>query len=140
MAADCKSAAPWSYGGSNPPLCTRFGRRGFPAFATDHRSDEDLSPGTSVSREDGVRADVRLGMREEQPGTRTGSDLERRYPIALLLYGVLAVLCWFTVGEGTIVLFGKPVELRLIPILILATFALRTMLVRQADKIRHDGE
>ena len=24
MAADCKSAAPWSYGGSNPPLCTRF--------------------------------------------------------------------------------------------------------------------
>src|ERR1700721_384780 len=27
MAADCKSAAPWSYGGSNPPLCTR--RLGF---------------------------------------------------------------------------------------------------------------
>ena len=24
MAADCKSAAPWSYGGSNPPLCTRI--------------------------------------------------------------------------------------------------------------------
>ena len=24
MAADCKSAAPWSYGGSNPPLCTSF--------------------------------------------------------------------------------------------------------------------
>ena len=24
MAADCKSAAPWSYGGSNPPLCTRL--------------------------------------------------------------------------------------------------------------------
>ena len=23
MAADCKSAAPRSYGGSNPPLCTR---------------------------------------------------------------------------------------------------------------------
>ena len=79
-------------------------------------------------------------MREEQPGTRTGSDLERRYPIALLLYGVLAVLAWFTVGEGTIVIFGKPVELRLIPMLILGTFALRTVLVRQADKIRHGGE
>ena len=25
MAADCKSAAPRSYGGSNPPLCTRIG-------------------------------------------------------------------------------------------------------------------
>jgi hypothetical protein len=24
MAADCKSAAPWSYGGSNPPLSTRI--------------------------------------------------------------------------------------------------------------------
>ena len=79
-------------------------------------------------------------MREEQPGTRAGADLQRRYPIALLLYVVLGILAWFTVGEGTVVLFGKPVELRLIPILILATFTLRTMLVRQADKIRHNGE
>src|SRR3954462_1216327 len=23
-ATDCKSVAPWSYGGSNPPLCTRL--------------------------------------------------------------------------------------------------------------------
>ena len=79
-------------------------------------------------------------MRGEQPGTREGSDLQRRYPIALLLYGVLAVLVWFTVGEGKVIVFGKPVELRLIPMLILATFALRTVLVRQADKIRHGGE
>jgi hypothetical protein len=50
------------------------------------------------------------------------------------------VLAWFTVGEGTVVVFGKPVELRVIPVLILATFALRTVLVRQADKIRHGGE
>ena len=27
MAADCKSAAPWSYGGSNPPLCTMIRRQ-----------------------------------------------------------------------------------------------------------------
>ena len=69
-----------------------------------------------------------------------GRDLERKYWIALLLYGVLAALAWFTVGEGKIIIFGKPVELRLIPMLILATFALRTVLVRQADKIRHGGE
>jgi hypothetical protein len=69
-----------------------------------------------------------------------GRDLERKYWIALLLYGVLAVLVWFTVGEGKIIVFGKPVELRLIPMLILATFALRTVLVRQADKIRHGGD
>jgi hypothetical protein len=84
-------------------------------------------------------------MREEHPEMRAGldsgsSDQARRYPVALLLYGVLAVLVWFTVGEGTVIVFGKPVELRLIPILILATFALRTVLVRQADKIRHGGE
>jgi hypothetical protein len=84
-------------------------------------------------------------MREEQPETRVGlessdSDQARRYPVALLLYGVLAVLVWFTVGKGTVIVFGKPVELRLIPLLILATFALRTVLVRQADKIRHGGE
>ena len=84
-------------------------------------------------------------MREEQPDTRAGldsssSDQARRYPVALLLYGVLAVLVWFTVGEGTVIVFGKPVELRWIPLLILATFALRTVLVRQADKIRHGDE
>jgi hypothetical protein len=75
-------------------------------------------------------------MREDQPGTRTGSDLQKRYPVALLLYAVLGVLVWFTVGEGTIIVFGRPVEMRWIPILILGTFAFRTVLVRQADKIR----
>jgi hypothetical protein len=79
-------------------------------------------------------------MREEQPGTRTGSDLERRYPVALALYAVLGVLVWFTIGEGTIVVFGRPVELRWIPIFILGTFAFRTVLVRQADKIRNRGD
>jgi hypothetical protein len=70
----------------------------------------------------------------------SGSNLDRKYWTALVLYGVLAVLAWFTVGEGTVIVFGKPVELRLIPVFILATFALRTVLVRQADKIRHGGE
>ena len=77
--------------------------------------------------------------REERLGS-TGSELDRKYWIALGLYGVLAVLVWFTVGEGTVIVFGKPVELRLIPLLILGTFALRTVLVRQADKIRHGGD
>jgi hypothetical protein len=70
----------------------------------------------------------------------TGRHPDQKYWIALLLYGVLAVLAWFTIGAGTIMAFGRPVELRLIPVLILALFALRTMLVHQADKIRHGGE
>ena len=73
-------------------------------------------------------------------GKRSGSDLERRYPAALALYGVLAVLIWFTVGEGTIIVFGRPVELRWIPLLIVGTFALRTVVARQADRIRRDDE
>ncbi len=79
-------------------------------------------------------------MPEEQPGARAGSDLQRRYPVALLLYGVLAVLVWFTIGEGTIIVFGRPVEMRWVPILILGTFAFRTVMARQADKIRHGGD
>jgi hypothetical protein len=88
------------------------------------------------------RQDVEdVGQKRKTEGVRnSGMSLNQKYWIALLLYGVLAVLVWFTVGEGRIIVFGKPVELRLIPMLILATFALRTVLVRQADKIRHGGE
>jgi hypothetical protein len=71
---------------------------------------------------------------------RTGSDLERRYPIALALYAVLAVLAWFTLGEGSILVAGKPVELRLLPVLILGGFALRTVLGLHAERIRRSGE
>jgi cytochrome bd-type quinol oxidase subunit 2 len=88
------------------------------------------------------RQDVEdVGQKRKTEGVRNARlSLNQKYWVALLLYGVLAVLVWFTVGEGRVIVFGKPVELRLIPMLILATFALRTVLVRQADKIRHGGE
>jgi hypothetical protein len=79
-------------------------------------------------------------MREAEPGTRNGSELARRYPVALALYAGLAVLAWFTMGAGTVIVFGRPVEMRVIPILILGTFAFRTVMARQADKIRHGGK
>ena len=71
---------------------------------------------------------------------RSGSDLERRYPLALLLYAVLAVLVWFTMDAGKVMVFGKPVDLRLVPLIILGGLALRTFLARQADKIRRSEE
>jgi hypothetical protein len=79
-----------------------------------------------------------------QPGKReslksTGSDLDRKYWVALALYGVLAALAWFTVGEGTILVHGKPVELRLLPLIIIGGMALRTVLARHAEKIRRSG-
>jgi hypothetical protein len=80
-----------------------------------------------------------------QPGERkdlksTGSELDRKFWVALALYGVLAALAWFTLGEGTILIKGRPVELRLLPMIIIGGMALKTVLARQAEKIRRDGE
>jgi hypothetical protein len=70
----------------------------------------------------------------------TGSDLDRKFWIALALYSGLAVLVWFTVGEGKILVAGRPVEMRMLPLIVLGGFALRTVLARQAEKIRRGGE
>jgi hypothetical protein len=80
-----------------------------------------------------------------QPGERkglmsSGSDLDLKFWIALGLYAVLAVLAWFTVGEGTIFVEGKPVALRLFPLIIIGGMALKTVLARHAEKIRRDGD
>jgi len=69
-------------------------------------------------------------------GKRTGDDLEKKYPVALGLFVVLAVVAWFTVGEGSVMVLGRPVEVRLIPVVILALFAFRTYVAMQADRIR----
>jgi hypothetical protein len=78
-------------------------------------------------------------MREERPGTRSGSDLQRRYPLALALYGVLAVLIWFTMDAGKVMVHGKPVDLRLVPLIVIGGLALRTVLAIKADRIRRQG-
>jgi hypothetical protein len=65
-----------------------------------------------------------------------GSNLERRFAIALALYVVLAVLVWLTMGEGKVLVLGRPVELRLVPLAIIGGLALRTVLARQAERIR----
>ena len=85
-------------------------------------------------------------MREvPQPGERkglqnSGSDLDRKYWVALALYAVLAVLAWFTVGKGAVLVYGRPVELRLLPLMVIGGMALRTVLARHAEKIRRGGD
>ncbi len=87
-----------------------------------------------------------VGMREvPQPGERkglenSGSDLDRKYWVALALYVVLAVLAWFTVGNGAVLVYGRPVELRLLPLIVIGGMALRTVLARHAEKIRRGGD
>ena len=67
----------------------------------------------------------------------TGRDLDRKYWVALALYAVLAGLAWFTMGEGKVTVWGRPVDMRLVPLLVIGGLALRTVLARQADRIRH---
>ncbi len=69
-----------------------------------------------------------------------GSDLDRKYWLALTMYAVLAALVWFTMDAGKVDVFGKPVELRLVPLILIGGFAVRTVLARQADRIRRGGE
>ena len=69
----------------------------------------------------------------------TDSELNRKYWMALGLYALLGALSWFTL-DGKILVMGKPVELRLVPLVIIGGFALRTVLARQADRIRREGE
>ena len=71
---------------------------------------------------------------------RTGSDLERRFPVALGLYLILAALVWFTMGDGKVLVMGKLIEMRLVPLIVIGGLALRTVLARQADRIRRNGD
>jgi hypothetical protein len=87
------------------------------------RSDEDRIKTTGLDRTE-----------------RSGADLKKRYPLALGLYLILAVLVWFTMDAGKVMVYGKPVDLRLVPLIILGGLALRTVLALQADKIRRGGE
>ena len=78
--------------------------------------------------------------REEAKGHSTGSELERKYWLALGLYGALAVLIWFTMDAGTVQVEGRPVEIRLVPLVVIGGLVLRTVLARHAERIRRGGE
>jgi hypothetical protein len=70
----------------------------------------------------------------------TAAELDRKFWVALGLYLVLAALIWFTMGEGKVLVMGRALEMRLVPLIVIGGFALRTVLARQADRIRRDGE
>jgi hypothetical protein len=67
-------------------------------------------------------------------------DLDWKFWAALAMFAVLAVLVWLTMGDGSVLVFGKPVELKLIPLIVIGGFVLRTVLARKADKIRREKD
>ncbi len=75
---------------------------------------------------------------EVRPSART--DFDRKFWAAMAMFAALAALVWFTMDTGLVLVFGRPVELRLVPLIIIGALALRTVLARQAEKIRRQGE
>ncbi len=59
-----------------------------------------------------------------------------KFWIALALFGFLAGVIWFTLGEGRVFVFGRQVEIRWIPLFVIGSFVFRTVMAREADKIR----
>jgi len=75
-------------------------------------------------------------------GTDQGvkSDLDRKFWAAMAMFAGLAALVWFTMDAGSVMVFGRPAELRLIPLILIGALALRTVLARQAEKIRRNSQ
>ena len=86
---------------------------------------------------DDSQPDARRGLEGAGPDP-AGANLERRFRVALGLYAVLGFLVWFTMGEGTVLVHGRPVELRLIPLIVIGGLALRTVVAHQAQRIRSE--
>ena len=92
-----------------------------------------------------ARPDERRGLEgasSDLVGTKAAAtSLDRRFWMALLLYAVLGLLVWFTMGEGKVLVHGRPVELRLLPLIVIGGLALRTLVAHQAERIRRqDGK
>ena len=87
----------------------------------------------------GSRARV-AQARSTERSRSSAPELDTKYWLALALYGFLALLAWFTMGAGKVLVMGRPVEMRWIPLLVLGGLALRTMLARHAERIHDGGE
>ena len=77
---------------------------------------------------------------EKTAVSSSAAGADRKFRVALGLYGILGLLVWFTMGAGEVLVHGRPVQLRLVPLIIIGGLALRTVVAHQADKIRRQDE
>ncbi len=89
-----------------------------------------------MREEPGAAVDAGSGRGSLKP---SGNELDRKFRVALVLYAILAALSWFTL-DGRIPVGGRLVELKLIPLVIIGGFALRTVLAMRAEKIRREAQ
>jgi hypothetical protein len=76
---------------------------------------------------------------ESDPEVEVIRKRDRKFWVAMFMFGVLAVLIWFTFGEGTALVFGRQIEIKWIPLAVVGTFVFRTVMAREADKIRRSS-
>ena len=74
------------------------------------------------------------------PGESPVESRDRKFWIAMSLFGILAAVIWFTFGDGTVVVLGRQIEMRWIPLFVIGTFVFRTVMAREADKIRRSSQ
>ena len=126
MAADCKSAGLRPTEVRTLPCAPEFERQGM-----GWPENAESAAASSTDEESGsTSAGLRARFSAESSAT-----LERKARIAFGLYVVLAVVAWFTL-DGTVRVYGRPVELRLVPLVVLGGLAVRTLLAVKAEKIR----
>ena len=77
---------------------------------------------------------------EKGNANHSSDDLDRKFWAALAMMAVLALLAWFTMGDGVVLVYGRPVECRLVPLIVIGGLVVRMVLARQAEKIRRSGE
>jgi hypothetical protein len=112
MAADCKSAAPWSYGGSNPPLCTIH------SGVTSETQEPSQQKLGSVCR--GAPDLGELGkVSVSEPASPA------RKWIALAALAALGGLAWETIEPG---------KVRSVVLVLLLAFALRIVLTASSSR------
>jgi hypothetical protein len=68
------------------------------------------------------------------------SEMDWKYWVALALYAVLGILVWFTMGADKVPVFGRPVDLRLVPLVVIGGLAVKTIVARQAERIRRGAD
>ena len=100
---------------------------------SDADSRAGLNADLDVSSELDASAEMSLALRVE-------ARRERKFWVAMGMYGLLAVLVWFTLGEGTTSVLGRRIEIRWIPLFVLGTFVFRTYIAREAEKVRRRSQ
>jgi len=67
-------------------------------------------------------------------------EKRKRLVVALALYAVLGILVWTTMSDVPVRIAGGSISIRALPLVVVAFFAIRTLLHWKAEQIRAERE